>query len=77
MIRLTSRPAEALPDDEGAWENEGGHLPSAASLEDLGIARTYAESYSVGAYRYTNLADAVAQANRERNCGGQRRGKSA
>lgn len=46
-----------------SWENEGGGLVS-ASPEDLGISRITTEMYEVGGYRYTQLADAVAQAQR-------------
>lgn len=37
-----------------------------AGLEELGISLTLVESYAVGPYRYTNLADAIAQAQRAR-----------
>jgi hypothetical protein len=35
-----------------------------AGLKELGISLTLVESYAVGPYRYTNLADAIAQAQR-------------
>lgn len=33
-------------------------------LEKLGITRTHVETFTFGPYRYTNLDDALAQANR-------------
>jgi hypothetical protein len=49
------------------WENEGGSLPEANYAEALGITRILSETYAVGGYNYTNLADAIAQARRLRN----------
>ena len=46
------------------WENEGGSLDPASYAESLGVASFLTESYSVGGYRYTNLADAIAQGQR-------------
>ena len=45
-------------------ENEGGNAPADSYLESLGITRMLAETYVVGGYSYTNLADAAAQARR-------------
>lgn len=52
------------------WENEGGHLAQANDLEPLGITRTLVEAFAIGPYRYTNRADAIAQARRMK-VGGQ------
>jgi hypothetical protein len=48
------------------WENEGGAAVAETSLESLGITRLFSETYVVGGYSYTNLADAAAQARRMR-----------
>lgn len=47
-----------------SWENEGGNIAAGRLAESLGIVRQMTETYSVGGYHYTNLADAVAQARR-------------
>ena len=47
-----------------SWENEGGSMPSTELAERLGVIRHVTEAYSVGEFRYTSLADAVAQARR-------------
>lgn len=54
-----------------SWENEGGQVASAQGVESssvlaasLGVKRHMTESYSVGGFRYSNLADAIAQARR-------------
>lgn len=52
------------------WENEGAHHAQADDLEPLGITRTLIEAFTVGPYRYTNRADAIAQARRMK-VGGQ------
>ena len=46
------------------WENEGGSLPPASHAESLGVTPHVTENYTVGGYRYTNLADAIAQGQR-------------
>jgi hypothetical protein len=51
------------------WENEGGSLPQPTEVEALGITRFLGESYVVGGYSYTRLADAVAQGRRMRSAG--------
>ncbi len=51
------------------WENEGGGLPPVPDIEALGITRLMTETYLVDGYRYTTLADAVAQANRRDRIG--------
>lgn len=38
-----------------------------AEMTRLGIRRVPADTFHVGAYRYTNLADAIAQAERVRS----------
>jgi hypothetical protein len=48
-----------------SWENEGGAL-GATLPEDIGITRLNTVTYEVGGYRYTQLADAIAQARRMR-----------
>jgi hypothetical protein len=51
------------PPAEG-WENEGGSLRAKTPAESLGVERVMVETFRVGGYTYTNLADAVAQARR-------------
>ena len=46
------------------WENEGGSVHADSYAESLGVTRVLTESFKVGGYTYTNLADAVAQARR-------------
>ena len=46
------------------WENEGGSLSPAGDAEALGVTTHLTENYTVGGYRYTNLADAIAQGQR-------------
>lgn len=63
--QMTSPPPGQSDAEQAArWENEGGHLQSPTSLEGLGITRVLTETFLVGDYRYTALADAVAQAHR-------------
>lgn len=47
----------------------GGFHP-ASYAESLGVARFTTETYTVGGYRYTNLADAIAQGQRMHEQGG-------
>jgi hypothetical protein len=47
-----------------SWENEGGSVTPSQLADSLGVTRHTTETYSVGEYRYTNLADATAQAHR-------------
>ena len=47
-----------------SWEDEGGSVQPLHYAESLGVTRHMTESFSVGGYRYTNIADAVAQARR-------------
>lgn len=45
------------------WENEGGKIKVDAGLPN-GIKRLQYDIFVVGPYRYTNLADAIAQLGR-------------
>ena len=51
------------PSTEG-WENEGGSIHPLSYAESIGVSRILTETFEVGGYRYTSLADAVAQARR-------------
>ena len=55
---LTSRPTSE------SWENEGGSVRPLSYAESIGVTRVLTETFKVGGYSYTNLADAVAQARR-------------
>lgn len=46
------------------WENEGGSVSGPLDAPSLGITRFLTETYVVGGYTYTNLADAIAQGQR-------------
>lgn len=46
------------------WENEGGSVKPDDDAARLGVMRHVTETYSVGAFRYTSLVDAIAQARR-------------
>jgi hypothetical protein len=52
------------PPPAQGWENEGGSVQADSYAESLGVARVLTETFKVGGYTYTNLADAVAQARR-------------
>lgn len=41
-----------------------GHLSDEALARSLGVVSHPASTYTVGPYRYTNIADAIAQARR-------------
>lgn len=47
-----------------SWENEGGSIERIKLADSLGVVRHMTETYSVGGFRYSNLADAIAQARR-------------
>lgn len=47
-----------------SWENEGGSVRPLSYAESIGVTRVLTETFKVGGYSYTNLADAVAQARR-------------
>ena len=49
-----------------ASRDEGAHLSYSAQHEEQGITRTLVEVFAVGPYKYTSLADAIAQARRDR-----------
>ena len=53
----------ATPKTESS-ENEGEGCQPLEYASSLGVVRHLTESFSVGGYRYTNLADAVGQARR-------------
>lgn len=55
---------EASPVEAESWENEGGSVAPEDLAKTYGIARHIFETYSVGGYRYSKLADAIAQARR-------------
>jgi hypothetical protein len=59
-----SRNSQNLESKEG-WENEGGSLGSPSSIPS-GVTRHTEEIFTVGPYRYTNLADAAAEVERTR-----------
>lgn len=61
---MSQPPSKATIARNESWENEGGSAAPLASAESLGIRRLVTETFSVGGYQYTNLADAVAQARR-------------
>lgn len=52
------------------WDNEGGSGPyghyvvsaQEAEMKRLGIRRVSIDKFQIGAYRYANLADAIAKA---------------
>ncbi len=53
----TFKPADSKPETE----------TEEAAMARLGIRRVPVDTFHVGAYRYSNLADAIAQAERIRN----------
>lgn len=44
---------------------DGGDAPTSSELLALGITRTLDERFTVGAYRYTSIDDALAEARRQ------------
>ena len=52
------------------WDNEGGSARPLSYAESLGVTRVLTETFKVGGYSYTSLADAVAQARRMQAPGG-------
>ncbi|MBV1692535.1 hypothetical protein KRR38_34115 [Novosphingobium sp. G106] len=66
VSRGTEEVGRADVADERAWENEGGSLDKglAASLD---IKHSATAQFETGGYRYTKLADAIAQAKRARD----------
>jgi hypothetical protein len=61
MIMSQFPNSKSVPDD---WENEGGSVRSLSYAESLGVTRVLTETFKIGGYSYTSLADAVAQARR-------------
>jgi len=59
---MTRQSVSKAPAQE--WENEGGSVKPTVSPEELGVTRIVSETFAVGGYSYTNLADAVAQGRR-------------
>ena len=59
---MSRQPVSKAPAQE--WENEGGSVEPTVSPEELGVTRVLSETFVVGGYSYTNLADAVAQGRR-------------
>jgi hypothetical protein len=53
--------------DHGASGNRSSPLSYSAHHAEQGISRSLVEVFAVGPYTYTGLADAVAQARRDRS----------
>jgi hypothetical protein len=51
------------PQSREEWENEGGSLEVLSNIPQ-GVVRRSEETFTVGSYRYTNLADAIAEVER-------------
>lgn len=65
----TERTPPAEPRGIGGWENEGGQTDAPVPRLPGGIVATPTTLYTVGPYRYTQLADAEAELNRQRTRG--------
>jgi len=50
-------------------ENDGGSVAPLSYAESIGVTRVLTETFKAGGYSYTSLADAVAQAHRDRGAG--------
>ena len=61
--REQTSPACQMPQSTDRWENEGGSLKALSSIPP-GVVRHTEETFTVGSYRYSNLADAVAEVER-------------
>ena len=61
--RAQASPACQTPQSTDRWENEGGSLKALSNFPS-GVVRHTEETFTVGSYRYTNLADAVAEIER-------------
>lgn len=59
---MSPHPNQLLEDE--SWENGGGSPPALNYAESLGVTRVLTETWKVGGYTYTSLADAVAQGRR-------------
>ena len=57
-------PTHRSPAKTESWENEGGSVAPVDLAASLGVTRQMTETYSVGGYHYTNVTDAIAQAQR-------------
>jgi hypothetical protein len=64
--------SQRISNNPESWENEGGRLGARSPGDTNGITRVLVETFAVGGYTYTNLADATAQARRMREPGVQR-----
>ena len=67
MTEVQVASAEPSAHERMARQNEGGHLHYWASLEALGLTRSVVETFNVGAYRCTQVDDAIAQPMRVRS----------
>jgi hypothetical protein len=67
VTRARAPARETNATDEGAWENEGGSLANRTAAS-LGIKHSMTDQFETGGYRYTNLADAIAQTKRAGAC---------
>ena len=63
--RDSAAAAGSVAPGEGAWENEGGSLDKGAAAS-FGIKHSVTEQFETAGYRYTKLADAIAEAKRVR-----------
>ena len=61
---MSQSPADTAARRTNPREDEGASLSSLQLAESLGITRQMTETYAIGGYRYTNVADAIAQARR-------------
>jgi hypothetical protein len=62
---MANKPSIAGPSARTqSWEKESGILMPVDQALSLGVTRQMTETYRVGGYHYTNLADAIAQARR-------------
>ena len=67
-------PEKSAPDDVGGWENDGGaQAPSFGDQLPEGITSRTITEYLVGPYRYTDLAHAIAERDRQTSSGGTAR----
>lgn len=55
--------AGSVAPGEGAWENEGESLGQ-GSAASFGIKHSVTDQFETGGYRYTKMADAIAEAKR-------------
>jgi hypothetical protein len=69
IARLRARSPEG--EKEAAASHYQALAQDMAELEELGIILTFAEVYSVGPYRYTNLTHVLEQARRMQSSDGE------